>query len=96
MRKLLLATCICLVSLISCKGKSYSDEEVQKLTGWFYVIESNEGIKLFDKQGLKKFYIDPEPIVTEGNFKEVELINDPHLSENEVILKIKLDEITIK
>src|SRR5215203_6798697 len=76
MRHILFFVFSTLLLVTSCKTKSYSDVDIKSLTGWFYVIDSDNGIPLLDKKMLKKIYIDPKPIITDKNFKTAKISED--------------------
>ena len=64
-------------------------------TCWYYIIETNNGFKIQLDKATEFYFIDPRPIVTKENFKELEIFETDFggTYEDYIGLKIKLDRI---
>jgi preprotein translocase subunit SecD len=63
-------------------------------TGWYYIIETDNGFKRQLDKATEFYFIDPKPIVTKENFKNLEIFETDFggAYEDYIGLKIMLDK----
>lgn len=88
---------LCLVVLSFCytpsnAQKTNSDKNRSLPTGWYYISDSGEGIERKMYRTFESYFLDPTPIVTFEDFKQIKLdtTDVPRL-----ILHLKADKIPV-
>ena len=62
-------------------------------TGWYYVVDSDNGFKRQLDKSTDTFFIDPNPIVTAKNFTTFEIYGSNEGGQKYVGLTMRLDQI---
>ncbi len=66
------------------------------VTGWYYIVDNNDGLKRQLESNKEDYFIDPTPIVTVKSFTELAIYESNAGGKKYIGLSIRLDKIGAK
>lgn len=61
-------------------------------TGWYYIVNNDEGVKMQLDKSTDTFFIDPKPIVVAKNFTSFDIYENNADGQKYTVLTMRLDE----